>query len=111
MALTQTRMVGPQTIPTAATTVYTTNANETVIVKQIALTNITTATSETVTLWVVPSGQTRGDQYKFLGEVGVFANETTLINTNIVLTTGDMIDVQASVASTFNLMINGIVES
>lgn len=111
MALTQTRMVGPQTISNAAATVYTTGVGDTVIVKQIALTNITTSTTDTVTLWIVPNGQTRADQYKFLGEVGVFANETTLINTNIVLNAGDTIDVQASAVSTFNLMINGIVES
>ena len=111
MALTQTRLVGPQTLSNTAATVYTTGAGATVIVKQIALTNLTTSTTDSVTLWVVPNGQTRADSYKFLAGVNVFANETTLINTNIVLNAGDTIDVQASSAATFNLMINGIVES
>ena len=113
MALIQTRLVNPTTLTTSISTVYTVAAGETVIVKQLLLCNIlgTAGGSAEATVYLVPNGQTRGNQHKILSNIGVFENETTLINLALVMTAGDKLDVVASAGSALNLTLSGIRET
>ena len=121
MAFNQTRIVGPETLGTTASSttlpgasVYSVGANETVIVKQVMLTNLT-ASAQTITLWLVPNGATAGNEHIVFHDLTMSANETTLINLSLVMVensgSGDEIYARASAASAVNLTINAVVEA
>lgn len=66
-------------------------------------------TSATLTVWIVPDGATRGDEHLVIRDKAISGSEVILsglFNHNLV-EAGDMIDMQASVASTVTVTISG----
>lgn len=124
MALQQTRIYGPaQLVTTANNTtppanfVYEADVDETIIIKQLIFTN-TSASAQTVDLWLTPAGVTPATTaHKLFASFALAANETTLVNLSLVLgydssvTDGDKIWCRASAGSVVNLTINAIVET
>ena len=124
MPLTQKRLVGPAAFPTTAGDLYTApyNAGQvtTVVIKEIILCN-TSASAQTVTLYLKPYNTTVGSQHIFINALTLAANETVTLATSIVMynnngtgvganyTYSDNIRGLAS-ATSVNYMFNGYVE-
>ena len=121
MPLTQKRLVGPAAFPTTAGDLYTApyNAGQvtTVVIKEIILCN-TSASAQTVTLYLKPYNTTVGSQHIFINALTLAANETVTLATSIVMynnngtaggTYSDIIRGLSS-ATSVNYMFNGYVE-
>ena len=91
----------------SAATLYTVPASTTTTVKTILLSNYT-STDRSVTLHLVPSGGSVAAGNKVLGEVTVFANTTTTIDTAIVMPTGAFLSGLASATTSINVHISGV---
>jgi len=116
VAITQTRVVGPTTLGASSAVLYTPSAGQTVIIKQVSLTNYT-STSKTVDLWLLPTTITTvGDAYLVLKSFALNGYETVFLNLSLVMvgaasTNGDRLHALASSASSVNVIISGIVET
>jgi hypothetical protein len=116
VALTQTRVSGPATFASSSAAIYTPSSGQTVIIKQIVLTNYT-ATAQTVDLWLLPGTITTvGNQYLVLKSFSIDAYETVFLNTSIVMvggsgTAGDRLHAVASASSSINYNIFAVVET
>jgi|LauGreDrversion4_2_1035121.scaffolds.fasta_scaffold599517_1 hypothetical protein len=108
--ITQKRLVGPARMSnTANSTIYTTPSSTTTIIKQITICNTHSGTVS-VTLSLVPTGATAGDEHKVLSAISLSAGETITLSTSYVLVTGDTIKGSASTDAVVNIMLNGITE-
>lgn len=118
MPITQRRLSGPSMLTTATTTYYTVpNASTVTIVKQIILTN-TTSASRTATVRLLPSGvnETATPNWvDILSSVTLAANETLTFNCSMVMNhtggSGDQIKALASAGGAVNLTIFGMEET
>lgn len=124
MPLTQKRLVGPAAFATSAGDIYTTPYNvgyvTTTVIKEIILCN-TSASAQTVTLYLKPYGVTVASSHIFINALTLAANETVTLATSIVMynnngsgvdpnyTYSDNIRGLAS-ATSVNYMFNGYVE-
>ena len=121
MPLTQKRLVGPAAFATSAGDIYTTPYNvgyvTTTVIKEIILCN-TSASAQTVTLYLKPYGVTVASSHIFIKALTLAANETVTLSTSLVLrnnnntagdTYSDKIRGLAS-ATSVNYMFNGYVE-
>jgi hypothetical protein len=121
MPLTQKRLVGPAAFATSAGDIYTVPYNvgyvTTVVIKEIILCN-TSASAQTVTLYLKPYGVTVASSHIFINSLTLAANETVTISTSMVLTNSndtagdtysDKIRGLAS-AVTVNYILNGYEE-
>jgi len=120
MAFYQKRIVGPTTLGTTASSItvpvsssYEVPVGSTVIIKQIIVTNIT-ASSKTVTIWVVPANTSAADSHIIFHDLLINANETTLINMSLVMSEGnpdgDKLYARASAVSAVNMTISAVDE-
>ena len=121
MPLTQKRLVGPAAFATSAGDIYTVPYNvgyvTTTVIKEIILCN-TSASAQTVTLYLKPYGVTVASSHIFINSFSLAANETVTISTSMVLTNSnntagdtysDKIRGLAS-AVTVNYILNGYEE-
>ena len=121
MPLTQKRLVGPAAFATSAGDIYTVPYNvgyvTTVVIKEIILCN-TSASAQTVTLYLKPYGVTVASSHIFINSLTLAANETVTLSTSMVLinnnntagdTYSDKIRGLAS-AVTVNYILNGYEE-
>jgi len=121
MPLTQKRLVGPAAFATSAGDIYTVPYNvgyvTTVVIKEIILCN-TSASAQTVTLYLKPYGDTVASSHIFINSLTLAANETVTLSTSMVLTNNnntagdtysDKIRGLAS-AVTVNYILNGYEE-
>ena len=121
MPLTQKRLVGPAAFATSAGDIYTTPYNAgyvtTTVIKEIILCN-TSASAQTVTLYLKPYGVTVASSHIFINTLTLAANETVTLSTSLVLTNNnntagdtysDKIRGLAS-AVTVNYILNGYEE-
>jgi hypothetical protein len=121
MPLTQKRLVGPAAFATSAGDIYTVPYNvgyvTTVVIKEIILCN-TSASAQTVTLYLKPYGVTVASSHIFINSLSLAANETVTLATSMVLTNNnntagdtysDKIRGLAS-AVTVNYILNGYEE-
>lgn len=121
MPLTQKRLVGPAAFATSAGDIYTVPYNvgyvTTVVIKEIILCN-TSASAQTVTLYLKPKNITVASSHIFINSLTLAANETVTLSTSMVLTNNnntagdtysDKIRGLAS-AVTVNYILNGYEE-
>jgi len=121
MPLTQKRLVGPAAFATSAGDIYTVPYNvgyvTTVVIKEIILCN-TSASAQTVTLYLKPYGVTVASSHIFINSLTLAANETVTLSTSMILTNNnntagdtysDKIRGLAS-AVTVNYILNGYEE-
>ena len=124
MPLIPTRLKGPAAFTTSAADLYTAPYNvgqvTKVVIKEIILCN-TSASAQTVTLYLKPYGVTVASSHIFINSLTLAANETVTLATSIVMennngnaatpnyTYSDNIRGLAS-ATSVNYMFNGYVE-
>lgn len=121
MPLTQKRLVGPAAFATSAGDIYTTPYNvgyvTTTVIKEIILCN-TSASAQTVTLYLKPYGVTVASSHIFINALTLAANETVTLSTSLVLTNnnntaGDTYSDKIrglATAVTVNYILNGYEE-
>lgn len=121
MPLTQKRLVGPEAFATSAGDIYTTPYNvgyvTTTVIKEIILCN-TSASAQTVTLYLKPYGVTVASSHIFINALTLAANETVTLSTSLVLTNnnntaGDTYSDKIrglATAVTVNYILNGYEE-
>lgn len=121
MPLTQKRLVGPAAFATSAGDIYTTPYNvgyvTTTVIKEIILCN-TSASAQTVTLYLKPYGVTVASSHIFINALTLAANETVTLSTSLVLTNnnntaGDTYSDKIrglSSATSVNYILNGYEE-
>lgn len=110
MALTQTRLIGPSELASSTGVFYTTPSSTVTIVKEFLFAN-KTASARTVTLRLVPSGESESNIHDIFSSININANETLSFACSIVLNTGDKIASFASADSAVNIVANGYEES
>jgi uncharacterized protein YpiB (UPF0302 family) len=121
MAFIQTRVAGPSTLTTTASSVvapstylYQVNTGQTTIVKQLMLTNFTSS-AKTVTIWLKKANVTISTADIIFHDLVINANETTLVNLSLVMAydsgDGDALYARASAANSVNIVINAVVEN
>ncbi len=124
MPLLPTRLKGPAAFTTSAADLYTASFNvgqsTTVVIKEIILCN-TSASAQTVTLYLKPYEDTVASSHIFINSLSLAANETVTLATSIVMynnsgnsatpdyTYSDIIRGLAS-STSVNYMLNGYVE-
>ena len=121
MPLAPTRLKGPAAFTTSAADLYTApyNAGQvtTVVIKEIILCN-TSASAQTVTLYLKPYNTTVGSSHIFINALTLAANETVTLSTSLVLTNnnntaGDTYSDKIrglATAVTVNYILNGYEE-
>ena len=121
MPLTQKRLVGPAAFAITAGDIYTTPYNvgyvTTTVIKEIILCN-TSASAQTVTLYLKPYGVTVASSHIFINALTLAANETVTLSTSLVLTNnnntaGDTYSDKIrglATAVTVNYILNGYEE-
>lgn len=121
MPLAQKRLVGPAAFATSAGDIYTTPYNvgyvTTTVIKEIILCN-TSASAQTVTLYLKPYGVTVASSHIFINALTLAANETVTLSTSLVLTNnnntaGDTYSDKIrglATAVTVNYILNGYEE-
>ena len=119
MAFTQKRLAGALTsgatqLTTGGTNIYTPTSGVTAIVKQILLCNTTATAGVTVSIYILPTGQTTvADAFAIFKDVSLDDKETLILNTSIVLTNsaGDKLHFLASANSSVTATVFGIEEA
>ena len=91
------------------TTVYTVGASKAAKLAKLVLTN-TSASAVTVSVSVVPSGGTVDGTHKVVSAYSIAAGDSTAITEaeNIWLGAGDFISVNASAATSINVLASGL---
>lgn len=84
-------------------TVTTPNA----ILKDVVIVNTSTV-SQTIRLYVVPSGGTAGVANTILYDLDLLPKETKVINLSLILNNGDTIQASASTANVIGVTISGV---
>ena len=124
MAIVQKRLYvsgapSPQQLSATSVVYYTVPLDTTTIVKQIILTN-TTSAAKTVTVRLKPLGVAEASTHDILSAVTLAANETMAFNCSLILnnngstanaTNSDQLTAFASVATSVNITIVGIEET
>lgn len=112
MAFEQTRLIGPVALGTSsASPLYTVPSATTTIVKELILASVASASSSnTVNVWLVPSGQSVADVYKIADSWVVSGKETVIVDFSLVMDVGDRIFAIADTGSVVNITVSGIEE-
>ena len=92
---------------TTETTVYTTPASTTCIIKQIIVAN-TTGSAANYSISIVASGGTAGDTNRIVKTVSFAANSTTIYDLTQVMATGGFISILQGTASAITVTISGV---
>lgn len=92
---------------TVEQTLYTVPSLKNVILKQIVLTN-TTATDAVISLSMVPSGSTPGNNNRILKDLSILANNFKIIELAQVLGTGDSISAIQTTDGAITAAISGV---
>lgn len=101
------KLFNPLTCTTSAVTAYTTPAVTTTVLKELVLTNITTATA-TVTVHVVPQGSSAGVANMVMNALPIAPNSFEPVSLGMMLNVGDFIVVLASANSSIVVHGSGI---
>jgi hypothetical protein len=110
MAMTQKRLSGPAVVINSGTyggSQYAVPVSTSTIVKQIVLTNIT-ASAQTVTISVKPSGVALADTHQIFKDLSLTEKETTLLNMSLVLNASDELYMLCGTGSAVNATVSGI---
>ena len=112
MAVSSKRLVTPALLTDAAATKYTTPTNTITKDLEFHFTNIDTAATIGVTVYLVESGGTAGNANTFLAQVGAGAfllapGESRSWGTEQVLQAGDFISAKASTTSKIAMFVSG----
>ena len=112
MAFEQTRIVGPVALGTSsASPLYTVPSATTTIVKELILASIAASSAtNTVNIWLVPSGQSVANQYKIADAWSITGKETIIVDFSLVMSVGDRIFATADTGSVVNITVSGIEE-
>lgn len=112
MAFEQTRLIGPVALGTSSTSpLYTVPPDTTTIVKELILASVASASSSnTVNVWLVPSGQIVDDVYKIADSWVVNGKETVIVDFSLVMDVDDRIFASADTGSVVNITVSGIEE-
>lgn len=107
--VTNVRMVEGSVLTTSAATYYTTPLATSTLIKKVTFTN-TSASTVTVTMYLVPSAGTAGAANTIISAVPISANNTyeAYPAENMVLATGDFVQALCSAATSVTLMMSGI---
>lgn len=99
-------------ITATAATIYAVPANNQTVVNTVLAAN-TTGSSATITVELVPSGDSAATGYEFAAAVSVAANSTVsllpLAGTQLVMNPGDELYAKQGTASAVNLIVSGAV--
>lgn len=98
---------GPTQLTTSYSTLYTVPSSTTAVVKEIIVANPTTSAA-TVTISIVPSGNSASASNNIVGGVSVAGNSTFVLDLSQVLATGDAISALASAGTTLNAVVSGV---
>lgn len=92
----------------SATAEYTVAASTKTIVDKFTVTNVT-GSAATLTVQIIPSGESVGTQHTVIGSQSISANTTTDLSSlqNQVLTAGDIVRVAAGTASALVIRMSG----
>lgn len=93
-------------VPTSANNIYTVPASSESTVT-LSMTNYALADT-TISVWVVASGETRGDQHLRVKDYPLYAREPRIILDNIPLPAGTALWVGAGAATTVSAQVTGI---
>lgn len=94
---------------TAEQTLYTVPANNTAIVKEIIVTN-NTGSNATITLSIVPSGQTAGPLNRICTGKVVPANDVVVFALSTVMNSGDFISGLQGTNGALTVTISGVTQ-
>ncbi len=114
MAYTPTRLYQgqPSSVETTATPGILSAAvpsATTWIIKQIVLCNTSTSTAVSISLSVVPTGNTGGSANRIISNYSLAANQTTTFDLSVVMSTGDFLTAVVSISSQVTATISGVV--
>jgi len=112
MTYTPTRLVQGSQLSTTVAAYYTVGSGEKATISQMTLTNVT-ASPVTVTVYLVPSGNTAGDRSTLSKVHSIPAYGTWICYDAIghTLSTGEQIQAFASAAASVTMMVSGVVIS
>jgi hypothetical protein len=65
-----------------------------------------TAVNETIDVYVIPNGESQGDEHTILKEVIVEAKDTVTFNEKVILNDGDTIEAKASTSGSVALTVS-----
>lgn len=101
------RFVPATTLTTSTATLYTVTSPATsAVVKQILVANYS-ASSASVSIYLVPSGSSASTANVVVPGVSISANSTITLDLTQVLNQGDFIAAVSSASSSINLMVSG----
>lgn len=108
MAVVAKPLVNAKFAASSANTEYTTPASTRTIIDKCTATN-TTGGAVTLSVWLIPSGGSRGNSNKIIDAVSVPANTCKDFSElqNQILGTGDTIDILAGSATSINIKVSG----
>lgn len=92
---------------TTVSSLYTTPASTTTIIKTIVICN-TTSTAAKLRLYVVPSGQTAGAAYAIVYDRDITANDTVVLDLSTVMTAGYFIAGSQTTSGALSVNISGV---
>lgn len=101
------RLSGPALLTTSVTPAYTVSAGMTGVVKQIIFNN-TGASSNTVTVNVVPNGGTPGTSNQVVSQLNIAGYSQIIWSADIPLVAGDSIQLSAGITNTVTATVSGI---
>ena len=108
MSVTAKCLINAKYAAGSATTEYTVASNTRTIIDKFTATN-TDASDRTITVYIVPTGQTAGAQYTVTSAYSITAGASVDLTEmkNQILNAGDFISVAASVASKVVIRASG----
>ena len=106
MAYTPTRFVGPTLLTVTPSPLYSFPSSA--IVKEILISNISQGLLS-MSMWLVPNGQSYGDQYKFIGDIQIDGNTTIIMDISQVANAGESIYADSNVTGYINVCISGVL--
>lgn len=106
MPVTPKALLDGTLLTASSTTLYTAPASTTAVIRSITLCNTDTV-ARTVTIYIVQSGGSIGDDKKIFDEFSLAAGETIVDDTLRVLETGDTLRGLASTASVVSIRADG----
>lgn len=94
-------------VPATETTVYVVPASTNTMIKEVLIAN-TSSSAQTVSLSLVPFGNTASNINRLLPAVYIGPNSMTTFNLSTVMATGDFLSVLASAPSAVTMTISGL---
>lgn len=111
MAYKETCFIQGQLVAASTTTYYTAPATvQLVVVKEILLCN-TSTNPETITFYVIPSGQAASAQYCQLSGITLQPGETKIFGRTMIMIPGEFVQAVCSTPSKVHLSMNGVART